>query len=1159
MFPARGPKIFNKLLLLLAMAGPLYGQNTTRMNSGVNAQTVSPYTVVCSDALKLVTLNSASAFAVNLPSAATCGAGYVFQLKNLGAGLVTITPLFGTIDGSSSITLSTGSGIDVYNNGTNYFTQSGSSTGSMDSILAGLAFQKNTFNSGQVSIYNGNFETGPTWGALTDTGPLPNPAWGNPIAGSQAIPGWLWSSGNLLCVTPSYETTTQYPNKNRSLKQIFNSCGTGGGALNQSFWQVQPGDTYYIRASMKTSGITGYACVRFIDKTTTGSPGVFPGDGSVCATTSSASWVTVSATGTVPANMVYGILNLFFPPSGPAGTVWYDNIQVFRVDHSAGQTIYDGASSGSAALGAASVAGTPNRINLPTITGTNGQCLQTDGANPQQTSWGTCAAITMDTIPDGPAIYVKHGAVYGPLPIVYNGDFEASTTLPPSDWLPNPNATCSYETIAPYEGLQSLKCLSNTDGAGAGVFTSVLTPVTPGETFYVRGAVKSDGVVTANVALRWLDKTKTATSVFPGDALVASSASGSWTLVSATGVVPSNAVFATIDLVSTPFGIAGTTWYDFISAYRVSYPPGQTIYGGTTSGSAALGAASVAGTPNRINLPTITGTNGQCLQTDGANPQQASWGTCGVAGSNTQVQFNDSAVFGATADFTFTKGTGQVNIGSAGGKTGTVKLTGITSGSATIGVADAAGTPNKVLLPTTTGTSGYLLQTDGGNPQQLSWVSNGVGGLMTTLGDMIYENASPAAARLAGPTTPNSVAQILTNTPSAGAAATPVWALPGVPTNAQTGTTYTIAVTDRASYVTFSNAGAIAVTLPSAASAGFGSNFVVVACDIGAGTATITPTTSTISYSTGSAYTAAASSLALTTGQCAWIYSDNTNYFAIQRTGGAPVYPVSVSGTVTSGGIPYFNSTTQSSSSAILNTNILVKGGGAGGAPTNSSITDNGTTISTAEAISTTSTVSTGSSAPACTAGTSGLICMTEGTDGTNVASTGLINPNSTQHEFTAFTNGATGASSQGMLVRTQPGRIHSAGNTAAISTATLCASAAGACNTAGLYTVDWAFTQGGTACGNVTAGGVTFLLTWTDANAVAHSAISLAMDDSASLLATTGTFHFTTNNATAWASGTFNIYTNGSIIQYATGYTACTTGTGNYNLDITVTRKGQT
>ncbi len=215
---------------------------------------------------------------------------------------------------------------------------------------------------------------------------------------------------------------------------------------------------------------------------------------------------------------------------------------------------------------------------------------------------------------------------------------------------------------------------------------------------------------------------------------------------------------------------------------------------------------------------------------------------------------------------------------------------------------------------------------------------------MTTLGDLIAEDATPTPVRLPGPTTPNGVPQILTDTPSGGAAALEAWALPGVPTNAQTGTTYTIAVTDRASYVTFSNGSAIAVTLPSAASAGFGSNFVFVACDIGAGTATITPTTSTISYTTGSGYTSAASSLALTTGQCAWIYSDNTNYFAIQRTGGAPVYPVTVSGTVTSGGIPYFNSTTQSSSSAALTANVLVKGGGAGGAPANSLTTDDGTT-----------------------------------------------------------------------------------------------------------------------------------------------------------------------------------------------------------------------
>ncbi len=429
-----------------------------------------------------------------------------------------------------------------------------------------------------------------------------------------------------------------------------------------------------------------------------------------------------------------------------------------------------------------------------------------------------------------------------------------------------------------------------------------------------------------------------------------------------------------------------------------------------------------------------------------------------------------------------------------------------------------------------------------------------VAAILSTLGDLVAEDATPTPVRLPGPTTPNGVPQILTDTPSAGAAALEAWALPGVPIRASTCTANvdTILVGDRAGYVTWSDASPCAVTLPSAASAGFGSNFVMVGCDIGAGTATITPTTSTISYSTGSAYTSAAASMPLTTGQCAWIYSDNTNYFAIQRTGGGggSAFPLTVSGTVTSGGIPYFNSTTQESSSAILNTNKLVKGGGAGGSPTNSSITDDGTTVSTTES------VSVGSSPPACVSGSSGGLCFNEGTDLTNVAGTLGIDANSTQHELVAYTNGSA---LQGMLVRTQPGRIHSTGNTGAISTATLCASAAGACNTAGLYTVDWAFTQGGTACGTATPGGVTFLLTWTDANALAHSAISLSMDDSASLVATTGTFNFRATNAAAWASGSFNIYTNGSIIQYATGYTACGVGTGNYNLDITVTRKGQT
>jgi hypothetical protein len=186
------------------------------------------------------------------------------------------------------------------------------------------------------------------------------------------------------------------------------------------------------------------------------------------------------------------------------------------------------------------------------------------------------------------------------------------------------------------------------------------------------------------------------------------------------------------------------------------------------------------------------------------------------------------------------------------------------------------------------------------------------------------------------------------------------------------------------------------------------------------------------------------------------------------------------------------------------------------------------------------------------TFGSAGGICPAEGTAPTNVSGAAPLYPDATAHEYLAAMNGS---SSFGMMVRRQPGAIHATAQTAAISTATLCAASAGACNVAGQYHIHWNFTQGGTACTVVTAGSVTFLLTWTDTNAVSHSAIAMPMFNSVSNIATSGSFTFTTSNATAYASGDFNISTNGSVIQYATGYTACTTGTGTYQLDAVVTR----
>ena len=87
---------------------------------------------------------------------------------------------------------------------------------------------------------------------------------------------------------------------------------------------------------------------------------------------------------------------------------------------------------------------------------------------------------------------------------------------------------------------------------------------------------------------------------------------------------------------------------------------------------------------------------------------------------------------------------------------------------------------------------------------------------------------------------------------------------------AVTGTTDTILSTDRGCLVTYSNASAIAVTLPQAGTAGFDHGFSFTPLNLGAGTVTITPTTSTIQGSTD---------IDLTTNKSVGIVSDGTNYF----------------------------------------------------------------------------------------------------------------------------------------------------------------------------------------------------------------------------------------------------------------------------------------
>jgi hypothetical protein len=102
---------------------------------------------------------------------------------------------------------------------------------------------------------------------------------------------------------------------------------------------------------------------------------------------------------------------------------------------------------------------------------------------------------------------------------------------------------------------------------------------------------------------------------------------------------------------------------------------------GATSGSATVGAAAIAGTPNQINLPTATGTNGQVLKTDGGNPQQTSWTTAASTpgGSTMQLQFNNGGAFGGIPGSVVNGTNGTLSIVAQAGTAATLNLNSVGS------------------------------------------------------------------------------------------------------------------------------------------------------------------------------------------------------------------------------------------------------------------------------------------------------------------------------------------------------------------------------------------------------------------------------------------------------------------------------------------------
>jgi hypothetical protein len=200
----------------------------------------------------------------------------------------------------------------------------------------------------------------------------------------------------------------------------------------------------------------------------------------------------------------------------------------------------------------------------------------------------------------------------------------------------------------------------------------------------------------------------------------------------------------------------------------------------------------------------------------------------------------------------------------------------------------------------------------------------------------------------------------------------------------------------------------------------------------------------------------------------------------------------------TSGGIPYYSSTSAMSSSTLLTANVLVKGGGAGNAPSSSSITDNGTTVSTSEALS------------------AGAITGTSE----------VLNGKMTTYNSTA-TAGAGIPSILAVLDQTGVSTANS-GSAQNILAST---------PAAGHYRVG-IYVDQSAGCTTLGLGALTVKLGWTDATNARTPTTALTLSVST---VTTGTSDYVSAVQDLWSA-------NASAITVTDTYTACSSGTFTYD-----------
>ena len=406
-----------------------------------------------------------------------------------------------------------------------------------------------------------------------------------------------------------------------------------------------------------------------------------------------------------------------------------------------------------------------------------------------------------------------------------------------------------------------------------------------------------------------------------------------------------------------PTGQTGATG----AASTVTGPTGPT--GATGAASTVTGPTGATGAASTVAGPTgPTGATGQggglgptgpsVTGPTGATGPQGSAGT--ASGNNTDVQYNQSGAFAGTDNFTWDYTTYTLGLGSQGTNQGKLLLrnTNASAYPTTLQSSNSATAAWTLTLPTTAGTNNYLLTTNGSgvtswtNPTALG-IDLDVGSTAVTggvSGRVLYDNAGVLGEYPTSATTvANSVVlrdanvNITSNAFFAGTTSTA----------ASGGTTVLTAASTPVNVVTGS--GGQTFTLPDATTLPIGSIFSFNN-NQSSGTIVVknTGATTIATFQAGSYGTIVL--IANGTSSGSWephfqapsnvSWSTNTLDYPgsiTSATWNGVAVAVNRGGTGlssgTSGGVPYFSSTSTMASSAALAQYSVIVGGGAGAAP----------------------------------------------------------------------------------------------------------------------------------------------------------------------------------------------------------------------------------